>query len=571
MVFPRPELVLLHPPSVYDFRKITAVPSPISDLVPSTPAFELYPIGFTFLGEYLERNGVNTRIVNLAQRMLEDEGFNVPSFLSRLRPRAFGLDFHWLTHAHGVLEVSRMLKEIHPDIPVIVGGYSATFFHREILEYPQIDYVIRGDSAEEPLLKTMEALRGNGSLEDIPNLTYRGRDGTIRENDLTYVPASLEYLGDNYRYVIRSVFKYRDWKSPRAFWNWWRYPVTMVLTCRGCTRDCGFCGGSSTAMLEICARRQPAFRPPEKVASDVWFISRFTTAPIFLVGDLLQAGWDYAMATIDLMSQVDPKNQMVFELFSPAPREFLERLGSSFDSFNLQISPDSHDPEIRELLGKDYSNEELERNIAWALEAGCKKLDVFFMIGLPGQTRDSVMETVEYCAHLMRQFGPRLNPFIGPLAPFIDPGCPFFREPNKYGIRLIHRTLEDYARAALSPHWRDMLGYETRWMTRQDIVEVTYEALLELNALKSKHGLLSPHRAALNERRLRDTVSLLKLVDDVLELPDPGMRRRELEKLGAECRRLRERLYLPKEELMWPLAGPRFRKLNLMRILLGWL
>ncbi len=571
MVFAKPELVLLHPPSVYDFRKLTSVPSPISDLVPSTPAFELYPIGFTFLGEYLERNGINTRIINLAQRMLEDDGFDVPAFLKKLRPRAFGLDFHWLTHAQGVLEVSRMLKEIHPEIPIILGGYSATFFHRELLRYPQIDYVIRGDSTEEPLLRTMEALRGSCSLDEVPNLTYRAADGSVKENPLSYVPASLEYLGDNYRYAIRSVFKYRDWKSPRAFWNWWRYPITMVLTCRGCTRDCAFCGGSSSAMLEVCGRRQPAFRPPEKIAYDVSLISKFTSAPIFLVGDLLQGGRDFAMSTVELMSQADPKNHLVFELFSPAPREFLERIGSSFDNFDLQISPESHDPEIRELLGKEYDNEELERNIAWALEAGCKKLDVFFMIGLPGQTRDSVLETVEYCARLLRKFGPRLNPFIGPLAPFIDPGCPFHRHPDRYGIRLIHRTLEDYAQATLSPHWRDMLGYETRWMTRQEIVDVTYEALLELNSLKAKNGLLSPGRAALNERRLRDTVSLLKLVDDILALPDPGMRRRELEKLDEQCRRLRRRLHLPKEELMWPITGARFRKLNILRILMGWI
>ncbi len=325
----------------------------------------------------------------------------------------------------------------------------------------------------------MEALRGSCSLDEVPNLTYRAADGSVKENPLSYVPASLEYLGDNYRYAIRSVFKYRDWKSPRAFWNWWRYPITIVLTCRGCTRDCAFCGGSSSAMLEVCGRRQPAFRPPEKIAYDVSLISKFTSAPIFLVGDLLQGGRDFAMSTVELMSQADPKNHLVFELFSPAPREFLERIGSSFDNFDLQISPESHDPEIRELLGKEYDNEELERNIAWALEAGCKKLDVFFMIGLPGQTRDSVLETVEYCARLLRKFGPRLNPFIGPLAPFIDPGCPFHRHPDRYGIRLIHRTLEDYAQATLSPHWRDMLGYETRWMTRQEIVDVTYEALLE--------------------------------------------------------------------------------------------
>ena len=141
MIFAKPDIALLHPPSIYDFRRMTIVPSPISDLVPSTPVFEMYPIGFTYLGEYLERNGINTRVINLAQRMLESGKFNVPRFLSRIEPAAFGIDLHWLTHAQGALEVARVVKEVHPRVPVIMGGYSATFFHRELMDYPQVDYV----------------------------------------------------------------------------------------------------------------------------------------------------------------------------------------------------------------------------------------------------------------------------------------------------------------------------------------------------------------------------------------------------------------------------------------------
>jgi len=571
MLFSRPDLVLLHPPSVYDFRRLTIVPGPISDLVPSTPVFELYPIGFTYLGEYLERRGINVRVVNLAQRMLEDHRFDVPRFLSRLEPAAFGIDLHWLTHAQGALEVARLVKEIHPSRPVIMGGYSATYFHRELVSYPFVDYVLRGDSSEEPLLRLMEAIKGGGTVSDIPNLTFRGPGGTVIENPLSYLPASLEYLGDNYRYMIRSALKYGDWKSLRAFWNWWRYPVTMVLTCRGCTRECAFCGGSRSALLRLCGRERPAFRSPERIAYDVELISRFTTAPIFVVGDLLQGGTEYALRTLELLSHVDLRNHLVLELFSPAPRDYFERVASSFDNFDFQISPETHDEGIREVIGKPYGNEELERCITWALEGGCDKFDVFFMIGLPGQDRDSVMETVEYCGELLRRFGPRVNPCIGPLAPFIDPECAYHHHPERYGYRIIHRTLEEFAHASLSPHWRDMLGYETRWMSRQEIVDVTYEALLNLNAIKENNGLVSPSFAARNDRRIRDTISLLKLVDDVLAIEDAALRRAELEKLRREAGKLFRELRLPKEELTWPVTGSRFRRFNLFRILMGWI
>ena len=52
-MFGRADLVFLHAPSVYDFRKHSILYGPVSDLVPSTPVFEMYPIGFTTMAEYL--------------------------------------------------------------------------------------------------------------------------------------------------------------------------------------------------------------------------------------------------------------------------------------------------------------------------------------------------------------------------------------------------------------------------------------------------------------------------------------------------------------------------------------
>ena len=53
----RADLIFLHAPSVYDFRQHSILYGPVSDLVPSTPIFEMYPIGFTTMAEYLEQVG----------------------------------------------------------------------------------------------------------------------------------------------------------------------------------------------------------------------------------------------------------------------------------------------------------------------------------------------------------------------------------------------------------------------------------------------------------------------------------------------------------------------------------
>ena len=71
-----PDLILLHPSSVYDFRCKTMLYGPVSDVITSSPIFEMYPIGFPSVAEYLERSGFRVRIVRLATRMLSDNSFD---------------------------------------------------------------------------------------------------------------------------------------------------------------------------------------------------------------------------------------------------------------------------------------------------------------------------------------------------------------------------------------------------------------------------------------------------------------------------------------------------------------
>ena len=93
------DLVLLHPPSFYDFRKIHQFRGPISDVVPSSSVFDMYPIGFTSIAGYLERFGHRVKIVNLAARMVHNRRFDVEKKIRGLESAAFGISLHWLPHA----------------------------------------------------------------------------------------------------------------------------------------------------------------------------------------------------------------------------------------------------------------------------------------------------------------------------------------------------------------------------------------------------------------------------------------------------------------------------------------
>ena len=552
------KLILVHAPSVYDFRQRATLWGPIGDLVPSDTVFEMYPIGFTTMAEYLERHGHRVSIVNLAVRMLRDRDFDAEKLLAALDPLAFGLDLHWLPHAHGSLEVARLIKTMHPETPVIMGGISASYYHEELITYPQVDYVLRGDSTEEPLRQLIEVLDSGATprdLEQIPNLTWQDDMGTVRVNPLSWIPDHLDDILVDYSVVLNAVARERNLANYLPFAKWTKYPITAALTCRGCTRNCAICGGSAYASQRIFGRSTPAYRSPEVVASDLRRISRFSRGPVFVLGDIRQAGPDYARRFLNAMQGFD--EQVIIEFFWPVDRAFMEQIAGAIPNFVVELSPESHDPAVRRYSGKPFSDEAIEASIEHVLAVGGQRMDLFFMSGMPGQTPQSVLDSIEYCRHLLQRFDgdERLKLFISPLAPFLDPGSLAFEKPEHYGYRKFCHTLEDHRRALLAPSWKYVLSYETRWMNRSELVDCTYQAGLNLNRIKAEFGQVSPERAQLTEERIQLAVALMKRIDRLVESSEPRDLERKLLSLRDEIDQVNRSTVCEKEELDLPVSG----------------
>jgi B12-binding domain/radical SAM domain protein len=566
----RIDLILLHPPSLYDFRHRPGIHGPISDVVPSTPIFEMYPIGFASLSEYLERHGLTVRIINVAMKMLKDEKFDVERLIQKNKPVAFGIDLHWMAHVQGALAIAEIIKRFHPSIPVILGGLSATYYHEEILrQYPFIDFVLRGDSTEKPLVQLLQSIKKGSEFEKIPNLTYRDGKNRIQINPLTHVPESLDEITIDYLHIMKKVVRYIDPTGYQPFIDWYAYPVTAVFTCRGCIYSCKTCGGSAQTFRTMANRRKPAYRNPRLLAQDIFNVSDHLHAPVMVIGDIFQPGEEYGFTFLEEMKRRPITNHIAFEFFVPPSRAQLKRIAESIPNFNIEISPESHDEEVRKAFGRPYDNQSLERMIGDAVDLGSKRIDLFFMTGLPRQTYSSVLETVDYSRSLLERFRPygKLFPFISPLAPFLDPGSAVFEAPEKYGYRLLCRTVEEHRQALLAPSWKYILNYETEWMNRDEIVYSTYEAGKRLNRLKAEFGLIDPKTAESVELRLEGAVGMMKEIDRIMTLPNAIEREAALESLSGGRLALRQysmSTICEKKELEWP---TRFIRMNFFKIL----
>ncbi|MFB6085791.1 MAG: TIGR04190 family B12-binding domain/radical SAM domain protein [Halodesulfurarchaeum sp.] len=554
-----PDVTFFHPPSIYDFRDRTEVIGPISDVIPSSPVFEMYPIGLTSIADTLERNGYNAQIVNLAHEMLVDPEFDAEAEIARSNAWAFGVDLHWLPHAHGAIEIARLIKRHHPEAPVFFGGLSSTYFHEDLIQYDAVDYVVRGDSTEKPVADLIEVLERDGDLSTVPNLTYV-EDGETVVNTLSNLPDALDDASiPSYTYAVKSVFKYGSIRKVIPHKGWLDKPITMLLTSRGCRHACSFCGGSDSNAA-VHGRQGPAFRSPVKLIEDIRAIRTFSEGPIFVVHDLRQGGWDYARDFFDRLAAEDVPNEFIFELFGPASEEYFEMIDNAVSRYNLELSPESHNPEVREKMGKfAVSNEAIEKTMRAALDNGCQNIDLFYMVGLPGQTYEDAVGTVEYARHLLEDIDDdRIIPFVAPYAPFLDPGSPAFENPAEYGFTLHAEGLEEHRQLLLEPSWKRMLSYETDHLSRDDIAEATYEAARGMSELKYEHGLLDEATYRTMIDRLDTSQELLERVDEVYETTEEAERERALEALFEEYSEFDdfgENSIAGEDELWWPSDG----------------
>ena len=550
----RSDIIFMHAPSVYDFRKKPIFYGPVSDVIPSSPVFEMYPIGFMTISSHLEAAGFKTRIVNIAVQMLQSERFDAEERIRKLDADVFAIDLHWMPHAHGAIELAKIVKKYHPDAKVEFGGLTSSYFADELIRRPEIDLVMRGDTTEVPTVRMMEVLSKGGDLSEVPNLVWKDRDGKIHDNGLTHSLESLDDVMFDYGTMIKCVMRNMDIKGALPWYGWDKLPLTSVFTVRGCSINCAECGGSHYANGKVVCRKKPAFRSPEKLAEDIDIIQSYLNTPVFIVGDIRQQSMDYAERFLRECRDRRIRNHVVIELFNGATPEYFKTIDKSFEGgWSIEFSPDSHDEKVRLALGKGYTNEAIEKTIPAAFQNGCFRFDLFYMNGLPFQDRESAMDSARASSRLWSLVGRDDNLFIynAPFAPFVDPGSRVFEEPEKWGYRLRARTLEDHRKLLDNPSWKHVLSYETEWMSRDDVAEISYDAAVELAKCEHDAGRIDDIVYKDRVERTEFARELMHKVDGIMEIADPEERNARLWETKDEGTRMMNSTVCNKKDLDW--------------------
>lgn len=488
------DLILLHPPSIFDFRQRDDVLYAFSSSsnISVSLIYEMYPLGFKAIETYLRERGKKVTIINLADMMLKDHGLDVDSLLKNLNAKMIGIDLHWLAHTQGSLAVAKKLKEYHPDVPLLFGGIAASYYCEKLIEYPQVDFVLSG--VDTPLLvdKLIDQLDSN-DYGDIPNLCWKGKGGEITINETS--SASEYNSAINWAYSDDSI------------------NYLMLFSGAGCEYSCTFCSGSKYAMKKHWGVNGGFVNKNESVFfNEVKSIKNHGCKNTTLI---TLHHWfediDLLKKVLDILetSNITTMHYTIFKLLS---KDHIRLLSNYNIRPFFEISLQSSAEKIRRMCGNpSYSNSDLE---SWldTLYAYNRTAVValFFMIGLPEQTPESVMEDIHYINYLMDKYkGNNLNIYMSPMRPFLDPGSHIYDNPEKYGYKIFFNELKDYEKALIVPHWRDSLNYETKWISRDGLVDITYKTAKEMVLAKQKYGKFPKSVAKKLVNKLDSTVDLL--------------------------------------------------------------
>ncbi len=299
------------------------------------------------------------------------------------------------------LQLASKIKSIIKDVKIVFYGIHVTRFPNEVTR-EEIDFIVRGEP-ELTIQELCETLKNNGEFRAIAGLSY-SNNGEISHNpdrpliqDLDILPPPSLELMDPERYRMPA--------STESF--------MVIQTTRGCPYSCIFCTSESYYGKKWRTRSPKSIIEEIRLSYEKYYIKNFN-----LMSDLFTFDRE---RVIDLCKHIIDSginikwtcNSRVDKVDEELLRKMKEA-GCWLMSFGIE----SGDPQMLKNMKKGTTIEQAEKAVNLAKKVGIEQ-HCYFIIGLPGETRESALRTII--------FAKRLNPtyvkfYVGtPL-----PGSEFF-------------------------------------------------------------------------------------------------------------------------------------------------
>lgn len=416
------------------------------------------PVGLLAMADFLNKKGYSSEIVHLGVEIINNKNFDLIEYIREAETKVIGFSLHWHHQSYDVIEVARKAKKKLPQIYIVLGGFTASFFADEIMHnYGFVDGIIRGDGEIPMLYFVQEASEAMPNFQNVPNLIWRNKDA-LERNEISYI-ASKEDLNKldfmNFRLL-------KNWKtyvnifgcSPSFYlknaskrFNTMRRkkPLVPLGIGRGCSVNCRWCGGSRNAHKLISCREKSIFRSVNRIISDIKQAKEYGFK-IFHIAFYAHPSEDKYFVNLFRKIKEDGLNVGVYFECSTLPtKPLIDEFALTFSNSNksyLCLSRLTFSEKIRKLnIGSYYSNQELFETLEYINKKRIA-VELFFSMGLSGEKEYDLKQLFEFHKRILRKFKCITRSSV--LTSELEPASFRFMYPEKYGIKTDIKTFSDF-------------------------------------------------------------------------------------------------------------------------------
>lgn len=370
-------------------------------------SYNVFSATIAYLGTYLDRRGFTFDFVNFFQ----DEKKELENKLKENEYITIAIPTTYYVSVTPILEIMAFIKKHNKNAKVIIGGpYIATQMKVQdeatfqyLCESIGADFYINSSQGEETLVRVLQAIKNGEGFEEIQNITYKTREKYI-SNPLKTEDNKLE---DN-----------------MVNWKLFKEKVGNILSVRtsiSCAFSCSFCGFPQhagkyqTAGIEKIEDELNQIESLGKVTC-VNFIDDTFNVPIERFKDILR---------------MMIKNKYSFKWNSHFRCQYADEetihLMKESGCEGVFLGIESGNQQVLNNMNKHSTIEKYAKGIELLNEAGIFSY-ASFIIGFPGETEETVLDTVNFIENTRPDF------FRTQLW-YCDPFTPIWKQKDKYNIK----------------------------------------------------------------------------------------------------------------------------------------
>tara|TARA_B100000315_G_C14549679_1_gene575101 strand:- start:497 stop:1933 length:1437 start_codon:yes stop_codon:yes gene_type:complete len=310
-------------------------------------------------------------------------------------------------------KIAKMVKEKLPHIKIIIGGPHLTALPEMTMQnFTDFDIGVIGEG-DITIIELLQSLSNQKKLNELKGIIYRDND-VLRKTEQRDLIRDLNSLPKPAYHLLPDLVKY--YSAPSHTLK--RHPGTSMITSRGCPSKCTFCAN-------LFGTKFRGYSAQYIIDIILWLMNDFGINEIDIVDDTFVVNKKRVKQICDLLINKNINLSWSCEakvnFVNPEMLKIMKKSGCWQIAYGIETGSQK----ILDNISKGTSIKQARDAIKWTKQAGIQTRG-FFMIGAPGETRETIRETIDFMKEI------DLDDFhVTFFTPY--PGTPIYNEISKHG------------------------------------------------------------------------------------------------------------------------------------------